>query len=141
MRRQLLIASLAVAFTAHVAAAQSAKSKTEPAATPNTESTEPLKADEATEPAAKPARKSAKRRETSEQKARRIARKYGKRLIASSDAHRLDAFGSHFTSIPRPTSLNVENVLLDQKGELLIKFIRNCALHKQSRRIKTVNSL
>ena len=44
-------------------------------------------------------------------RAERVATKYGKRLIATSDAHRLDAFGSHFTSILRPTEMNTENVL------------------------------
>ena len=43
-------------------------------------------------------------------RAERIAKKYGKRLIATSDAHRLDAFGSHFTSIPRPAELTAKNV-------------------------------
>lgn len=44
-------------------------------------------------------------------RAERLAAKYGKRLIATSDAHRLHAFGSHFTSIPRPMELTAENVL------------------------------
>ena len=35
-------------------------------------------------------------------RAERVARKYGKRLLATSDAHQLDAFGSHFTSVLRP---------------------------------------
>jgi predicted metal-dependent phosphoesterase TrpH len=34
--------------------------------------------------------------------AARVARKFGKPLIATSDAHRLHAFGRHYTSIPRP---------------------------------------
>jgi predicted metal-dependent phosphoesterase TrpH len=34
-------------------------------------------------------------------RAAKVAAKYGKRLIATSDAHRLHAFGAHFTSIPR----------------------------------------
>ncbi len=33
--------------------------------------------------------------------AARVARKFGKPLIATSDAHRLHAFGRHYTSIPR----------------------------------------
>src|SRR3954469_4080787 len=33
-------------------------------------------------------------------RARRVAQKYGKPLIATSDAHRLHAFGRHYTSIP-----------------------------------------
>ncbi len=44
-------------------------------------------------------------------RAKKVAAKYDKRLIATSDAHRLNAFGSYFTSIPRPAELNVENVL------------------------------
>ena len=44
-------------------------------------------------------------------RAEKLAAKYGKRLLATSDAHRLDAFGSHFTSVPRPAELNVENAL------------------------------
>lgn len=40
-----------------------------------------------------------------------IAERFGKPLIATSDAHRLHAFGSNYTSIPRPTELTVENVL------------------------------
>jgi predicted metal-dependent phosphoesterase TrpH len=40
-----------------------------------------------------------------------VATKFGKRLIATSDAHELSAFGSHYTSIPRPSEINAENVL------------------------------
>ena len=40
-----------------------------------------------------------------------IAEHFGKPLIATSDAHRLHAFGSNYTSIPRPTELTVENVI------------------------------
>ena len=36
-------------------------------------------------------------------RAEKLAAKYGKRLLATSDAHRLDAFGSHFTSVPPPS--------------------------------------
>ena len=42
--------------------------------------------------------------------ARQVAAKYGKPLLATSDAHQLTAFGSHYTSIPRPASLTPENV-------------------------------
>jgi predicted metal-dependent phosphoesterase TrpH len=35
-------------------------------------------------------------------RAARVARKFNKSLIATSDAHRLHAFGRHYTSIPRP---------------------------------------
>ena len=44
-------------------------------------------------------------------RAERVATKFGKRLIATSDAHELGAFGSHFTSILRPSELNAGNVL------------------------------
>jgi predicted metal-dependent phosphoesterase TrpH len=43
-------------------------------------------------------------------RARKVARRFGKPLIATSDAHRLEAFGRHYTSIPRPPALTVENV-------------------------------
>jgi predicted metal-dependent phosphoesterase TrpH len=43
--------------------------------------------------------------------AREVARRFNKPLIATSDAHRLQAFGSHYTSIPRPRELNVASVL------------------------------
>jgi predicted metal-dependent phosphoesterase TrpH len=39
-----------------------------------------------------------------------IAARFKKPLIATSDAHRLHAFGSHYTSIPRPAELTIENV-------------------------------
>ena len=39
-----------------------------------------------------------------------VARRFGKSLIATSDAHRLHAFGRHFTSMPRPAELTCENV-------------------------------
>ena len=37
--------------------------------------------------------------------AREMAARFGKPLLATSDAHRLSAFGSHYTSIPRPAEL------------------------------------
>ena len=40
-----------------------------------------------------------------------IAKRFQKPLIATSDAHRLHAFGSNYTSIPLPAKLTVENVL------------------------------
>lgn len=42
--------------------------------------------------------------------ARNVAARYGKPLLATSDAHQLSAFGSHYTSIPRPAELTAENV-------------------------------
>jgi predicted metal-dependent phosphoesterase TrpH len=44
-------------------------------------------------------------------RAQRVAKRFGKSLVATSDAHRLHAFGRHYTSIPRPAALTVENVL------------------------------
>jgi predicted metal-dependent phosphoesterase TrpH len=43
-------------------------------------------------------------------RAMKLAQQIGKPLIATSDAHRLHAFGRHYTSIPRPVDLTVENV-------------------------------
>ena len=43
-------------------------------------------------------------------RAKTVASRFGKPLIATSDAHRLDAFGRHYTSIPTPSALTVENV-------------------------------
>ena len=40
-----------------------------------------------------------------------IAKRFSKPLIATSDAHRLHAFGSNYTSIPRPAELTVESVI------------------------------
>src|SRR6478672_2495492 len=42
--------------------------------------------------------------------AQRVARRFNKPLIATSDAHRLHAFGRHYTSIPRPSHLTPEAV-------------------------------
>ena len=44
-------------------------------------------------------------------RAAEVATRFKKPLIATSDAHQLHAFGSHYTSIPRPKELTVENVL------------------------------
>ena len=38
-----------------------------------------------------------------------VAARFGKLLIATSDAHQLHAFGRHYTSIPRPAELTVES--------------------------------
>src|SRR6266478_8332483 len=43
-------------------------------------------------------------------RAEKAAARFGKPLIATSDAHRLHAFGRHYTSIPMPPDLTVENV-------------------------------
>jgi predicted metal-dependent phosphoesterase TrpH len=39
-----------------------------------------------------------------------VARRFGKPLIATSDAHRLHAFGRHYTSMPRPINLTCEAI-------------------------------
>src|SRR5213080_943769 len=43
-------------------------------------------------------------------RAQKMAARFGKPLIATSDAHRLHAFGRHYTSIPMPPALTIENV-------------------------------
>src|SRR6266699_5514505 len=43
-------------------------------------------------------------------RAQKMAVRFGKPLIATSDAHRLHAFGRHYTSMPMPPALTVENV-------------------------------
>jgi predicted metal-dependent phosphoesterase TrpH len=40
-----------------------------------------------------------------------VATRFQKPLVATSDAHRLHAFGSHYTSIPRPAELTIGNVI------------------------------
>ena len=40
-----------------------------------------------------------------------VAARFRKPLIATSDAHRLHAFGSNYTRIPQPAELTVENVI------------------------------
>ncbi|MEO7725098.1 MAG: PHP-associated domain-containing protein, partial [Chthoniobacterales bacterium] len=44
-------------------------------------------------------------------RARRVAQAHQKPLLATSDAHRLHAFGGHYTSIPRPSVPTVEAIL------------------------------
>jgi predicted metal-dependent phosphoesterase TrpH len=43
-------------------------------------------------------------------RAKKVAARFGKPLIATSDAHRLHAFGRHYTSMPMPAVLTVQNV-------------------------------
>jgi predicted metal-dependent phosphoesterase TrpH len=43
-------------------------------------------------------------------RAKRVASRFGKPLIATSDAHRLHAFGHHYTSFPMSSPLTAENV-------------------------------
>ncbi|HZE13809.1 MAG TPA: PHP domain-containing protein, partial [Chthoniobacterales bacterium] len=40
-----------------------------------------------------------------------VAKRFGKPLIATSDAHQLHAFGANYTSVPRPAELTVESVI------------------------------
>src|ERR1700737_684711 len=42
-------------------------------------------------------------------RAAKVAKKFGKPLIATSDAHRLHAFGRHYTSMPALADLTVEH--------------------------------
>ncbi|MGI9088153.1 MAG: PHP-associated domain-containing protein [Chthoniobacterales bacterium] len=42
--------------------------------------------------------------------ARKVAAQFGKPLLATSDAHQMSAFGSHYTTIPRPPALSAENI-------------------------------
>src|SRR6266851_5243963 len=52
-------------------------------------------------------------------RAAKVAAQFGKPLIATSDAHQLHAFGRHYTSIPRPRELTIENVFAAlRKGSL-----------------------
>src|SRR5213596_3335955 len=44
------------------------------------------------------------------------AEKFGKPLIATSDAHQLSAFGHHYTSIPRPSSLTAESIFSELRA-------------------------
>jgi predicted metal-dependent phosphoesterase TrpH len=48
-----------------------------------------------------------------------VAQQYGKPLIATSDAHQLHAFGSNYTSIPRPEPLNAESVFAALRSGVL----------------------
>jgi predicted metal-dependent phosphoesterase TrpH len=50
-------------------------------------------------------------------RAAKVAARFGKPLIATSDAHRLHAFGRHYTSIPRPADLTAENVFTTLRTE------------------------
>lgn len=49
-------------------------------------------------------------------RAMKVAAQYGKPLIATSDAHRLHAFGRHFTSMQRPAELTCENVFANLRA-------------------------
>jgi predicted metal-dependent phosphoesterase TrpH len=43
-------------------------------------------------------------------RAQKVATQFDKPLVATSDAHRLHAFGRHYTTIPRPPELTAESV-------------------------------
>jgi predicted metal-dependent phosphoesterase TrpH len=43
-------------------------------------------------------------------RAKKVAAQFGKPFIATSDAHRLHAFGRHYTTMPSPPALTIENV-------------------------------
>ncbi len=43
-------------------------------------------------------------------RAKRVAARFGKPMIATSDAHRLHAFGRHYTSMTMPPTLTLESV-------------------------------
>jgi hypothetical protein len=49
-------------------------------------------------------------------RASKVAARFKKPLIATSDAHRLHAFGRHFTSMPRPAELTCESVFAGLRG-------------------------
>src|SRR5438105_4893089 len=53
--------------------------------------------------------------------ATKVAEKFGKPLVATSDAHQLSAFGRHYTSMPRPSPLTAETVVAQLRlGQLRI---------------------
>src|SRR5437870_3909403 len=52
-------------------------------------------------------------------RATKVAEKFGKPLIATSDAHQLSAFGRHYTSMPRPSPLTAETVLAHLRAVVL----------------------
>jgi predicted metal-dependent phosphoesterase TrpH len=58
----------------------------------------------------------------------KLAQQFGKPLIATSDAHRLHAFGRHYTSIPRPVDLTAENVLRALRSGPLRLTSRSCSI-------------
>src|SRR5947208_11624134 len=49
-------------------------------------------------------------------RATKVAEKFGKPLIATSDAHQLSAFGHHYTTIPRPSALNPEAIFSELRA-------------------------
>jgi len=51
--------------------------------------------------------------------AMRVAEKFSKPLVATSDAHRLSAFGRHYTIIPRPSPLTAESIFAQLRASRL----------------------
>ena len=45
-----------------------------------------------------------------------MAERFGKPLVATSDAHQLTAFGRHYTTIPRPSVLTPESIFLELRA-------------------------
>ena len=61
-------------------------------------------------------------------RAARVARQFRKPLIATSDAHQLQAFGAHYTSMRRPGALTTENVFASLRSERLRLTSPPCSL-------------
>jgi predicted metal-dependent phosphoesterase TrpH len=68
-------------------------------------------------------------------RAKRVASQFSKPLIATSDAHRLHAFGRHYTSIPMPPALTVENVFTALRSGLLRLVSPPCSVSELVRAI------
>src|SRR5947207_7128755 len=49
-------------------------------------------------------------------RAMQVAKKFGKPVIATSDAHQLNAFGRHYTIIPRPSVLTPESIFSELRA-------------------------
>ncbi len=88
--------------------------------------------------------------------AARVAARFGKPLVATSDAHRLHAFGAHYTSMPAPAELSAESVFAGlRKGPLRLTsppctfkqmfraayFIFFSHPHKRKHRSRAISSL
>ncbi|HEY2568635.1 MAG TPA: PHP-associated domain-containing protein [Candidatus Udaeobacter sp.] len=58
----------------------------------------------------------------------KLASRFRKPLIATSDAHRLHVFGKHYTSIPVPPALTVENVFASLRSGPLRLTSPDCSL-------------
>jgi predicted metal-dependent phosphoesterase TrpH len=49
-------------------------------------------------------------------RARQVAKQFGKPMVATSDAHQLNAFGRHYTTIPRPPVLTAESIFSELRA-------------------------